>query len=183
MRNRFLRQIRVISPSLNRLTIARVFGVTVSYPFQVIMIRQMAEFLHKSNSYKYMLLAFLSVIKQDGPLGLFSGLMPRVIGEVITVWLTACFAYVLNNYVFTRGTDPSLKKHTPFIAGMMVSGMTHSLTVTSTAMAACDSRYCLFPHFSNWLNCYTYLKRNDYFVRGNSLFFRRVPQSMNPRAY
>lgn len=46
---------------------------------------------------------------------LSSGLTPRLIGEVITVWLTACLAYFFNKYIFMNRIDPPLKKHTPFV--------------------------------------------------------------------
>ncbi|VDP91144.1 unnamed protein product [Echinostoma caproni] len=90
----------------SKLTAARVAGVAVSYPFQVIMIRQMAEFLGSDGSYSNLLLAIPRMIKQEGILSLFNGLIPRLMGEIVTVWLISCFVYVLNQSLSSFfGTD------------------------------------------------------------------------------
>ncbi|CAH8587208.1 unnamed protein product [Schistosoma turkestanicum] len=171
--------IRIFLISTSKCTFARVIGVVVSYPFQVIMIRQMSQFLNGVRLYDSILNAFPAILKNEGFLSFFSGLTPRIIGEVITVWLTACLAYAFNKYIFKDSIDPSLKKHTPFVTEIMVSGATHGLTVTSTVMAAADSANNVVPVFNNWWQCYSYLNRSDAFVRGSSLFFRRAPSPMS----
>ncbi|KAA0184675.1 putative mitochondrial carrier [Fasciolopsis buskii] len=110
--------IRVFLIETSKLTAARAIGVTVSYPFQVIMIRQMAEFLGSDGSYSNFLFAIPRMIKEEGILSLFNGLIPRLLGEIITVWMISCFVYVLNQYIFTENVDPSLKEHTPMIASV-----------------------------------------------------------------
>ncbi|KAM3185683.1 hypothetical protein ACTXT7_005853 [Hymenolepis weldensis] len=47
------------------------------------------------------------------------GLTPRLLGEVITVWLTAGMAYVVNRYLFPEGSDPKFKEQTPYIASSL----------------------------------------------------------------
>ncbi|KAK4474906.1 hypothetical protein MN116_002014 [Schistosoma mekongi] len=167
--------IRIFLISTSKLTVARVVGVVVSYPFQVLMIRQMSQFISGTRLYDCMFNAFPAILESEGFLSFFSGLTPRLIGEVITVWLTACLAYIFNKYIFANRIDPSLKKHTPYVTEMMVSGATHGFTVTSTVMAACDSNINVAPSFNNWWQCYSYLSQSGAFVRGSSLLFRRAP--------
>ncbi|CAH8664843.1 unnamed protein product [Heterobilharzia americana] len=109
--------IRNFLVSTSKVTVARVVGTVLSYPFQVVMIRQMSQFINKAQLYDCIVVAFPSLLKHEGLLSFFSGLTPRLIGEVITVWLTACLAYFFNKYIFTNRFDPSLKKHTPFVTG------------------------------------------------------------------
>ncbi|CAH8667202.1 unnamed protein product [Schistosoma bovis] len=168
-----------ITMETSKCTVARVVGVVVSYPFQVIMIRQMSQFINGTRLYDCIFNAFPAILRNEGFLSFFSGLTPRLIGEVITVWLTACLAYFFNKYIFMDRIDPPLKKHTPFVTEMIVSGATHGLTVTSTVMAACDSTINVVPVFNNWWQCYSYLSQSDAFVRGSSLFFRRAPSPVS----
>ncbi|KAH8868242.1 Mitochondrial carrier like [Schistosoma japonicum] len=107
--------IRIFLISTSKLTVARVVGVVVSYPFQVLMIRQMSQFINGTRLYDFMFNAFPTILETEGFLSFFSGLTPRLIGEVITVWLTACLAYIFNKYIFADRIDPSLKKHTPYV--------------------------------------------------------------------
>ncbi|CAH8679446.1 unnamed protein product [Schistosoma haematobium] len=171
--------IRIFLISTSKCTVARVVGVVVSYPFQVIMIRQMSQFINGTQLYDCIFNAFPTILRNEGFLSFFSGLTPRLIGEVITVWLTACLAYFFNKYIFMDRIDPPLKKHTPLVTEMIVSGATHGLTVTSTVMAACDSTINVVPVFNNWWQCYSYLSQSDAFVRGSSLFFRRAPSPVS----
>lgn len=167
--------VRVFLVETSKLTAARAIGVTVSYPFQVIMIRQMAEFLGSDGSYSNFLFAIPRIIKEEGILSLFNGLIPRLLGEIITVWMISCFVYVLNQYIFTENVDPSLKEHTPMIASMVVSNTTHPLTVTSSVMAVSGARLEVALPFKNWWDCYQFLSYRGELSRGSSLFFRYAP--------
>ncbi|KAF5402868.1 Mitochondrial carrier 2 [Paragonimus heterotremus] len=171
------RGVKVFLIETSKLTIARVFGVTVSYPFQVIMIRQMAEFAGCDGAYGNLLFALPRILKNEGIMSLFNGLIPRLLGEIITVWMISCFVYVLNQYVFTENVDPSLKQYTPMVAAMMVSNSTHPLTVSSTVMSVSNSRLSLALPFRNWWDCYRYLSATGCLGRGSSLFFRYAPHS------
>ncbi len=48
----------------------------------------------------------------------YSGLMPRLLGEIITVWLTAGFAYIVNRYLLPDDVDPKFKEQTPYVASV-----------------------------------------------------------------
>ncbi|KAL5107335.1 hypothetical protein TcWFU_001308 [Taenia crassiceps] len=155
-----------------KLTAGRCLGLIASYPFQVIMIRQIAQLVGKETIYSNILKAFVEINVNEGLPGLFSGLIPRLLGEVITVWLTAGMAYVLKKYLMSEDTDPFVKGQTPYIAGMLVSSCTHRLTVTSTVMAVSGSGLSVAVPFRNSLDCYNYLSTRNAFMRGASLFFR-----------
>ncbi|KAM7541756.1 hypothetical protein Aperf_G00000018807 [Anoplocephala perfoliata] len=155
-----------------KLTAGRCLGLIVSYPFQVIMIRQIAQLIGKETLYSGILQAFIEINANEGLPGLLAGLIPRLLGEVITVWLTAGMAYVVNQYLCPEGVDPKYKEQTPYIASLVVSSCTHRLTVTSTVMAVSGSRLSIDVPFKNSLDCYNYLSTRNAFVRGASFFFR-----------
>ncbi|VDL14653.1 unnamed protein product [Hymenolepis diminuta] len=110
---------RVFLKETTKLTIARCLGLLVSYPFQVIMIRQMAQLVGNETIYSSILQAFVEINANEGLPGLLSGLIPRLLGEVITVWLTAGMAYIVNRYLIPEGSDPKFKEQTPYIASSL----------------------------------------------------------------
>ncbi|VDM33377.1 unnamed protein product [Hydatigera taeniaeformis] len=171
-----------------KLTAGRCLGLLVSYPFQgefdklylpptfisslVIMIRQIAQLVGKETIYSNIFKAFVEINVNEGLPGLFGGLIPRLLGEVVTVWLTAGMAYLVNKYLLPADTDPFVKEQTPYVAGILVSSCTHRLTVTSTVMAVSGSGLSVAVPFKNSLDCYNYLSTRNAFMRGASLFFR-----------
>ncbi|KAL7059231.1 hypothetical protein AAHC03_013571 [Spirometra sp. Aus1] len=163
---------KVFAEETSKLMIARCLGIVASYPFQVVMVRQIAQIVGKETIYSNLINALIDINFEEGLPGLFSGLLPRLLGEVITVWLVASFAYVVNNYVFPEGADPELKQHTPMVASMFVSTVTHRLTVTSTVMAVSGAGLAVSIPFKNSISCYNYLQSRNAFIRGASLFFR-----------
>ncbi|VDD76491.1 unnamed protein product [Mesocestoides corti] len=47
-----------------------------------------------------------------------SGLIPRLLGEIITVWLTAGLAYALDTYIFTEDIDYKIREQSPYVASV-----------------------------------------------------------------
>ena len=54
----------------------------------------------------------------------FRGLIPRLFGEVITVWLTAGLAYLVNRFLLNDDTDPKIREQTPYIASVSKKTLT-----------------------------------------------------------
>ncbi|CDS37777.1 mitochondrial carrier 2 [Echinococcus multilocularis] len=143
-----------------KLTAGRCLGLLVSYPFQVIMIRQIAQLVGKETMYSNILKAFVEINVNEGLPGLFGGLIPRLLGEVIAVWLTASMAYVVNKYLLPEDTDQVVKEHTPYIAGLLLSSCTHlvpayRLTCRSRTVWTATTTFqqgiplCVEPHSSS----------------------------------
>jgi len=80
-------------------TLARCCGVLVSHPFHVIMIRSMVQFIGRETKYNTVFSSVREIWEHDGILGFFSGLIPRLVGEVITIWMTAMFSQLLKKYL------------------------------------------------------------------------------------
>ncbi|KAL5970673.1 hypothetical protein TSMEX_001578 [Taenia solium] len=156
-----------------KLTAGRCLGLLVSYPFQVIMIRQIAQLVGKETIYSNILKAFVEINVNEGLPGLFGGLIPRLLGEVITVWLTAGMAYVVNKYLLPEDTDPFIKEQTPYIAGVSYDP---GVFVHAPSDGYLDRDGCqwFWGKKPGQIGYFTLLlfRRQNAFMRGASLFFR-----------
>ena len=104
--------------------------------------------------------------------GYWSGLMPRALGEALTVILGAGLAYAINLYA-----DKSVKAYTNHIASYLASSLCYPFTVVSHCSIVSRSGLAagyppLMPFYGNWVDTWKHLSREKQLKRGSSLLFR-----------
>lgn len=157
-------------------TFGRVCGVIVSHPFHVIMVRSVVQFIGRETKYNTVLSSVKEIYTTDGILGFFAGLVPRLIGEVITIWVTSFLAQMLNKYVVD---DKDMKSYTGSACGLIVSHATYPFTLVTNVMAANNcglqgTQPPAMPVFNGWRDCMGSLARSNDLKRGSSAFYRPV---------
>jgi len=157
-------------------TVGRVCGVIVSHPFHVIMVRSVVQFIGRETQYNTIISSVKEIYNTDGILGFFSGIIPRLIGEVITIWLTSFLAQCLNKYVIE---EKDLKSYSGAACGLVVSHCTYSFSLVTNIMAAnnCGLKGAqppVMPVYTGWLDCMGSLARGNDLKRGASALFRPV---------
>lgn len=180
-----------------RESIANIAGIIISRPFAVIMIRQIAQ--HIGNDIKYEsfnpIQPLLRIGNEEGPAGLFAGLMPNIIAGLVQVWGVTMVNYGLN-YFFKQiekgqevDDDPEAKRilvqsrnALDFFAKFAVSHCRYPFEVVSTVMAVTGSGLfvSLLPYspvFSHWTDAYHYLKPNELY-RGAKVIMREEKGSI-----
>lgn len=161
-------------------TIARGTAVIISQPFHVIALRTMAEFIGHESLYTNMFTASGEIYQQEGVMGFFAGLAPRLIAEVATIWLVNLLSQVSNNYILTEANElTDLRQYSSIIMGYVVQTITYPLSVTGTIMTVNGSRMqagCepFVPRYDGWYACLKDLYAKGLTSRGSSMFFRRV---------
>lgn len=80
--------------------VSRVTAIIVSHPFHVITIRMMAQFVGREAKYNGIFGSIVEIYRENGIKGFFSGLIPRILGDVISLILASTLAYAVNTYVF-----------------------------------------------------------------------------------
>uniref|UniRef100_A0A0M3IIE8 Mitochondrial carrier n=1 Tax=Ascaris lumbricoides TaxID=6252 RepID=A0A0M3IIE8_ASCLU len=78
-----------------RETAARTVGVIVARPFTVIMVRKVAQLIGGETKYGDVISSFYLIGREEGPMGFFSGLVPQIIAEFITVWGVHSLVYAV----------------------------------------------------------------------------------------
>uniref|UniRef100_A0A8C5GKV2 Mitochondrial carrier homolog 2 n=1 Tax=Gouania willdenowi TaxID=441366 RepID=A0A8C5GKV2_GOUWI len=146
--------------------IARSCATIVTHPFHVITLRCMVQFIGRETKYSGVFDSILTVYREEGILGFFAGLIPRLLGDILSLWICNLLAHLINTYAI----DDS------FFASML----TYPFVLVSNLMAVnnCGLAGGLYPYASvypTWVDCWRHLSREGNMSRGNSLFFRKLP--------
>lgn len=99
---------------------------------------------------------------------LYKGLYPKLIIEVIMVWVGIISRRLTIGLVKDELAQAIISRVPPFI----VQTFLYPFNVVSTVMAD-NGRSRLNPKFNSWRDCYRYLYKNNQLKRGSSLFYRR----------
>ncbi|NXL02488.1 MTCH2 protein, partial [Mesembrinibis cayennensis] len=191
-----------LPPQTSREMVARSAATLITHPFHVITLRCMVQFIGRETKYSGTLSAFTTIYREEGILGFFAGLIPRLLGDILSLWLCNMLAYLINTYALengvraarpARGGDPGrvpfnpqvstmaeVKSYSQAVTGFFASMLTYPFVLVSNLMAVnnCGLAGGLLPYaptYSSWLDCWSQLHREGNMSRGNSLFFRKVP--------
>uniref|UniRef100_A0A8C8LX74 Mitochondrial carrier homolog 2 n=1 Tax=Oncorhynchus tshawytscha TaxID=74940 RepID=A0A8C8LX74_ONCTS len=153
-------------PQTTKEMIARSCATIVTHPFHVITLRCMVQFIGRETKYSGVFDSIVTVYKNEGVLGFFAGLIPRLLGDVLSLWICNMLAHLINTYAI----DDS------FFASML----TYPFVLVSNLMAVNDCGLAggLPPYASiypTWVDCWRHLSLEGNMSRGNSLFFRKLP--------
>ncbi|NXN27183.1 MTCH2 protein, partial [Nycticryphes semicollaris] len=177
----------------SREMVARSAATLITHPFHVITLRCMVQFIGRETKYSGTLSAFATIYREEGILGFFAGLVPRLLGDILSLWLCNMLAYLINTYALENGvrargvqgglgvsTMTEMKSYSQAVTGFFASMLTYPFVLVSNLMAVnnCGLAGGLLPYaptYSSWLDCWSQLHREGNMSRGNSLFFRKVP--------
>ncbi|NWZ99754.1 MTCH2 protein, partial [Nesospiza acunhae] len=170
--------------------VARSAATLITHPFHVITLRCMVQFIGRETKYSGTLSAFATIYREEGILGFFAGLIPRLLGDILSLWLCNMLAYLINTYALENGvgsapgsrvsTMTEMKSYSQAVTGFFASMLTYPFVLVSNLMAVnnCGLAGGLLPYaptYSSWLDCWSQLQREGNMSRGNSLFLRKVP--------
>nr|XP_012137931.1 PREDICTED: mitochondrial carrier homolog 2-like isoform X2 [Megachile rotundata] len=154
--------------------ISRTIGIILSHPLDVIALRMMAQFVGAERKYNGLFRSFVEVYKENGIMGYYAGLVPRLIGNAAALLLVSSSTYVIDKYVIS---DRALK---PFVVSIMrfaATTITYPFLVVSHCMAVNNCGLIAglppqMPIYNNWLDCWSHLSATNQLKRGNSLLWR-----------
>jgi len=165
---------------LSKESAARSAAVILSHPFHVIAIRSMASFVGGEDLWSSFFGASKNTWNEDGLMGFFAGLVPRLLMEAATMWLSELAAYMINTYIITeKGELRDLRNYTPVLTHYMVQGWCYPLSVVTTVMATNGTslqagRPPFIDHYNTWSSCLIDLRRQGMHQRGASMLFRKA---------
>lgn len=154
--------------------ITHTAAIIVSQPFHVITVRMMAQFIGRETKYMGLFSAIREIYKQNGLLGFFSGLIPRILGDIISLLLASSLTYAINHYVVE---EKELQVYTSATMSFLATAITYPFLVVSNCMAVSNSGLVagsqpFMPHYKSWLDCWVDLSQRNQLKRGSSLLIR-----------
>lgn len=180
-----------------RESIANIAGIIISRPFAVIMVRQIAQ--HIGNDIKYTsfdpIQPLLRIGDEEGPAGLFSGLIPNIIAGLVQIWGMSVLNYGIDlaykqfEIEYNARDDPDARKMLAqtrigvnCLSKLLVNNLSYPFEVVSSVMAVAGSGLfvSLLPYspiFTHWTDAYDYLKPIELY-RGAKIFMREEKGSI-----
>ncbi|NWV78538.1 MTCH2 protein, partial [Dasyornis broadbenti] len=110
----------------SREMVARSAATLITHPFHVITLRCMVQFIGRETKYSGTLSAFATIYREEGILGFFAGLIPRLLGDILSLWLCNMLAYLINTYALENGVGSTVgsrgvfQGHHPILGGIQV---------------------------------------------------------------
>uniref|UniRef100_A0A672QYX2 Mitochondrial carrier homolog 2-like n=1 Tax=Sinocyclocheilus grahami TaxID=75366 RepID=A0A672QYX2_SINGR len=172
----------LLSSQTTKEMIARSCATIVTHPFHVITLRCMVQFIGREAKYSGVFDSIVTIYREEGILGFFAGLIPRLLGDVFSLWICNMLAHFINAYAIDDSTSHTgeIKNCSQAVTGFFASMLTYPFVLVSNLMAVnnCGLAGGLPPYaaiYPNWLHCWSHLSQEGNMSRGNSLFFRKLP--------
>ncbi|PAV67031.1 hypothetical protein WR25_18378 [Diploscapter pachys] len=90
-------------------TVIRCVAVTAARPFTVVMIRQIAQLIGNETKYTSVFPSLRLIGLQEGPGGLFSGLVPQIVGETIVIFGVHFGIWAMERAILRSGVVENVK--------------------------------------------------------------------------
>ncbi|XP_020298045.1 mitochondrial carrier homolog 2-like isoform X1 [Pseudomyrmex gracilis] len=154
--------------------ISRTVAIIVSHPLEVVSLRMMAQFVGGEKQYSSLLGSLLEIYRENGILGYYAGVVPRIIGSAAVILIAGVSTYAINNYVIQEQT---IKPYTSSLTIFLATTATYPFLVVSHCMAVnnCGLMAGLPPHmpvYKNWVHCWAHLSAHNQLKRGSSMLWR-----------
>jgi len=157
------------------ISVARTAGYVVSYPFHVISMRMMVQFVGHETIYSDIISSIREIYREEGIAGFFKGLIPGLIGELLMFSVFRGLQYAINKYIPQEmGEVQDAKVVTSGISNLAASTLQHPFSVVSNVMSVNGAGLAVGSvPYTSWVDCWLQLgaERN----RGSSLFGRQAP--------
>eukprot|EP00088_Acartia_fossae_P031406 TRINITY_DN3230_c0_g1_i1.p1 TRINITY_DN3230_c0_g1~~TRINITY_DN3230_c0_g1_i1.p1 ORF type:complete len:322 (+),score=78.96 TRINITY_DN3230_c0_g1_i1:76-1041(+) len=166
-----------------RLMANRAVCVILTQPLQVLAVRAISEFVGGEKNYSDwsggIVSGVVATIRENGLFGLWSGMQPRMVGELLFVAISGSVTFGVKNYVLDKKNPEqrAILKYVDNISSYVAQSLTYPFTVVSTCMTVSRSGLAagyppFMPLYMGWTDCYSHLRSQNQLKRGTSLFFR-----------
>uniref|UniRef100_A0A4X1VR37 Mitochondrial carrier 2 n=1 Tax=Sus scrofa TaxID=9823 RepID=A0A4X1VR37_PIG len=136
---------RVIKETTREM-MARSAATLITHPFHVITLRSMVQFIGRESKYW--------------------GLIPRLLGDIISLWLCNSLAYLVNTYALDSGvsTMNEMKSYSQAVTGFFASMLTYPFVLVSNLMAVNNCGLAggsppYSPIYTSWIDCWCMLQK------------------------
>ncbi|XP_063239461.1 mitochondrial carrier homolog 2-like [Bacillus rossius redtenbacheri] len=164
---KFAREVR-------QMALARAAAVVASQPFTVVAVRTMAQFVGGEKIYVGIFASIGEIYREEGIMGFFKGLVPRLLGELIALIISSTFTHFVNNLLVK---DREFQSYVSITSSYLATSLTYPFQVVSNCMAVANTRLAAgnppyMPGYTTWGQCWRHLGATGQLKRGSSLLWR-----------
>ncbi|XP_048663374.1 mitochondrial carrier homolog 2-like [Marmota marmota marmota] len=118
-----------------RKMIAPSAATLITRPFHVITLRSMVQFIGRDSKYCGLCDSIVAIYREL--LGFFAGLIPHLLGDIISLWLCNSLAYLINTYALDIevSTMNEMESYSQTVTGFFASMLTYPFVLVSNLMA------------------------------------------------
>lgn len=154
---------RIFITDLSRDVVCRTVAIVASQPFTVIAVRMMAQFVGGETKYCGIFSSIREIFHENGILGFFSGIVPRILGEIGSAVIASSLTFIVKSYLMN---DRDLKKFTAASMAFIAGTIMYPFQVVSNCMVVNNSGLIAgmpphMPVYTSWIHCWSHLSRTD----------------------
>ena len=161
--------------------VSRAAGVLVSYPLHMISVRMMVQFIGREVHYQSIWSSMKEIYQEEGILGFFSGIVPHLIGELLSLTVFRTLTYLINTYIIDHELIQlaEMRNYSSGVSQYVANMITYPFTLVANLMVVNQTRLVagnppLMPIYESWTHCWVELGKKGLRNRGSSLFRRAV---------
>uniref|UniRef100_A0A8C6WYP9 Mitochondrial carrier 1 n=1 Tax=Neogobius melanostomus TaxID=47308 RepID=A0A8C6WYP9_9GOBI len=128
-------------------------------------VRCMAQFMGREVKYSGMLSGMVRIFKEEGLAGLYVGLVPHVLGELLYLWGYKLLCHFINTYTDddTLSQASAIRSYSRFVINIAMKLLKSPFMQVSDLMALNDCGLAAglppySPVFKSWLQCWNHLR-------------------------
>jgi mitochondrial carrier len=121
---------------LKRDVVLHAAGIVLSQPFHVVSVRMMAQFVGREVKYTSVMGSILAIWRDEGVFGLFSGLVPRLVGDMMCLVLTSTTTYYINKHLIKTTEE---RKYVGGFTQFVYASILYPFHLVSTCMIVSGS--------------------------------------------
>jgi carrier protein len=126
----------------------------------------MIQFIGREAKYCGLCDSIATIYREEGILRFFAGLIPRLLGDIISLWLCNSLAYLVNTYALDSGvsTMNEMKSYSQAVTGFFASMLTYPFVLVSNLMAVNNCGLAggsppYSPIYTSWIDCWCMLQK------------------------
>ncbi|XP_023237640.1 mitochondrial carrier homolog 2-like [Centruroides sculpturatus] len=173
-------------------TVARCISIVASHPFHALTLkssnyRRTDLYVAVYNFTLFILLinmnlhfrtihgSFIEIYKEEGIKGFFVGLIPRIIGEIFTIWIAHTVSFILSSYI--TESKQSINSYIKASVSFIASSLMYPFNVVGNVLAVNNCGLAAgvppnMPIYANWTDCWSHLSAIGQLKRGSSILWR-----------
>ncbi|CAH3166337.1 unnamed protein product [Pocillopora meandrina] len=157
--------------------VAKCSGIIISHPFYVLSVRMMVQFVGQETIYSGLCASVKEIYSNEGLGGFFSGIIPRLVGEVLSLLLYRGACFLVSKYAIDSevGRSKEVQVYRDVLFQYAAGVVTHPFVLVSHMMIVnnvglAGGKPPAMPVFDGWRDCFSYLKKTGNLWRGCSIF-------------